>query len=158
MAQTFSVHDRSLWRPVAKVSAIWWWKVSSAGTSGPSVGMRPDATDYGPRHGAGSGGGVAGGRVAVVTGAGSGIGRGIANGWPPLERVAVWEREADTCEAAAAEVDGLACVTDVREEEQVDVSLARTVADLGIPTILVNNAGGVFQSPSRAPSPRAGTP
>ena len=37
MAQTFSVHDRSVWLTVANVSTIWWWKVSSAGTSGPSV-------------------------------------------------------------------------------------------------------------------------
>jgi 3-oxoacyl-[acyl-carrier protein] reductase len=88
------------------------------------------------------------GRVAVVTGAGSGIGRGIANGLAAFGAlVAVWERDADTCEAAAEEVDGLACVTDVRDEQQVDNSLARTVGELGTPTILVNNAGGVFHSP-----------
>ena len=39
IAQTFSVHDRSLWATVANVSVIWWWNVSSAGTSGPSVGI-----------------------------------------------------------------------------------------------------------------------
>ena len=39
MAHTFSVHDRSLCDTVANVSVIWWWKVSSAGTSGPSVGI-----------------------------------------------------------------------------------------------------------------------
>jgi hypothetical protein len=37
IAQTFSVQDRSDWLTVAKVSVIWWWNVSSAGTSGPSV-------------------------------------------------------------------------------------------------------------------------
>ena len=39
IAHTFSVHDRSLWLTVANVSVIWWWNVSSAGTSGPRVGI-----------------------------------------------------------------------------------------------------------------------
>jgi NAD(P)-dependent dehydrogenase (short-subunit alcohol dehydrogenase family) len=86
-------------------------------------------------------------RVAVVTGGGSGIGRGIANGLAAFgARVAVWERNQDTCTAAAAEVGGLACPTDVRDPDQVDAALQRTVAELGTPTILVNNAGGVFWS------------
>jgi NAD(P)-dependent dehydrogenase (short-subunit alcohol dehydrogenase family) len=37
-------------------------------------------------------------------------------------------------------------VTDVRDAEQVDAALATTVGELGTPTILVNNAGGVFWS------------
>jgi NAD(P)-dependent dehydrogenase (short-subunit alcohol dehydrogenase family) len=95
------------------------------------------------------------GRVAVVTGAGSGIGRGIANGLAAFgARVSVWERDAATCEDAAAEVDGLACPTDVREEEQVDAALGRTVGALGVPTILVNNAGGVFHSPLLETKPK----
>jgi 3-oxoacyl-[acyl-carrier protein] reductase len=87
-------------------------------------------------------------RVAVVTGGGSGIGRGIANGFAAFgARVAVWERDASSCEAAAGEVGGLACTTDVRDPDQVDAALARTIAELGTPTILVNNVGGVFSSP-----------
>jgi len=85
------------------------------------------------------------GTVAVVTGAGSGIGRGIANGFAAFgAKVAIWERDPATCGAAADEVGGLACLTDVREEDQVDAALARTIEELGVPTVLVNNAGGVF--------------
>ncbi len=86
-------------------------------------------------------------RVAVVTGGGSGIGRGIAAGLAAFgAKVAIWERDPQTCAAAAAEIDGLGIPTDVRDGTQVDAALAQTVAALGQPTILVNNAGGVFHS------------
>src|ERR1700683_1681259 len=87
-------------------------------------------------------------RVAVVTGGGSGIGRGIANGFAAFgAKVAIWEKNPETCAAAAEEVGGLSLPTDVRESAEVDRSLARTVAELGPVSILVNNAGGVFSSP-----------
>ena len=95
------------------------------------------------------------GVTAVVTGGGSGIGRGIANGLAAFgARVAIWERDETTCRAAAEEVGGLACVTDVREEDQVDAALAATIAALGSPTVLVNNAGGVFHSPLLETKPK----
>ncbi len=95
------------------------------------------------------------GVVAVVTGGGAGIGRGIAGGLAAFgARVAVWERDEATCRAAAAEVGGLACVTDVRDEDQVDAALADTVAELGVPTVLVNNAGGTFFSPLLETKPK----
>lgn len=86
-------------------------------------------------------------RVAVVTGAGSGIGRGIAAGLAAFgARVAIWEKDPDTCAEAAEEIDALGLPTDVRESAAVDEALARTTSQLGQVSILVNNAGGVFWS------------
>ncbi|MDT5140165.1 MAG: 3-oxoacyl-[acyl-carrier protein] reductase [Mycobacterium sp.] len=88
------------------------------------------------------------GRVAVVTGGGAGIGRGIAAGLAAFgARVAIWERNPDSCALAAESIGALGITTDVRDSGQVDTALERTVAELGTPTILVNNAGGVFSSP-----------
>ena len=87
-------------------------------------------------------------RVAVVTGGGSGIGRGIAGGFAAFgARVAIWERTAETAAAAGEEVGGLGLQVDVREADQVDHALERTLTELGPVSILVNNAGGVFNSP-----------
>ncbi len=87
-------------------------------------------------------------RVAVVTGGGTGIGRGIAAGLAQFgATVAIWERDADSCAATAAELGVLGIVADVRDSGQVDAALARTREELGPVSILVNNAGGVFASP-----------
>ena len=95
------------------------------------------------------------GRVAVVTGGGEGIGRGIAAGLAAFgARVAIWERNPATGALAAAEMNGVSCVTDVRDAEQVDAALATTIEALGVPTILVNNAGGTFTSPLLDTAPK----
>ena len=87
-------------------------------------------------------------QVAVVTGGGAGIGRGIARGLAAFgAKVAIWERDPDTALSAADEVGGLGIPTDVRDADAVDQALARTSAELGTVSILVNNAGGVFLSP-----------
>jgi NAD(P)-dependent dehydrogenase (short-subunit alcohol dehydrogenase family) len=87
------------------------------------------------------------GRVAVVTGGGAGIGRAIAAAFVEYgARVAVWERDETSAFSVADEVGALPCVTDVRNVEQVDAALAATIDKLGVPSILVNNAGGVFWS------------
>lgn len=87
------------------------------------------------------------GRVAVVTGGGAGIGRAVAAAFVAFgARVAIWERDEAAAASSADEIGALACVTDVRDAEQVDAALAEIVEKLGSPTILVNNAGGVFWS------------
>jgi 3-oxoacyl-[acyl-carrier protein] reductase len=86
-------------------------------------------------------------RVAVVTGGGAGIGRGIAAGLKAFgARVAIWERDPESCASAAEQIGALGITTDVRDSTAVDAALAQTVAELGPVTILVNNAGGVFWS------------
>ena len=88
------------------------------------------------------------GRVAVVTGGGSGIGRGIAGGFAAFgAQVVIWEQDPSSCAEAAAEVGGIGMTVDVREPEQVDDALARTVDEVGPVRLLVNNAGGVFAVP-----------
>src|SRR5215208_185748 len=88
------------------------------------------------------------GRVAVITGGGEGIGRGIAEGLTAFgASVAIWEQNAETCKSTAETIGGLGIVTDVRDSEQVDAALQRTTSQLGTPSILVNNAGGVFRAP-----------
>src|ERR1700751_5055767 len=84
-------------------------------------------------------------RVAVVTGGGAGIGRGIAAGMTAFgAKVAIWERDPDSCSSAAEGVGALGVTVDVRDSAAVDAALAQTTAELGTVTILVNNAGGVF--------------
>lgn len=88
------------------------------------------------------------GKVAIVTGAGRGIGRACAL---MLARagadVALAARTQKDLDSAAEEIRALgrralAVVADVADDRALHALVARTVAELGAPTVLVNNAGG----------------
>ena len=89
-------------------------------------------------------------QAAVVTGAASGIGLAIARRFGSLgARVAIASRNSEHLEHGCASlrtsgVDALAVQLDVRNPEQVDEMVARTVKHFGGLDILVNNAAGNF--------------
>jgi NAD(P)-dependent dehydrogenase (short-subunit alcohol dehydrogenase family) len=93
------------------------------------------------------------GKTAIVTGGGKGIGFQMAEGLAEAGAdVVLCARQAERCEQAAAELErlgvralGLGC--DVRDPEQVQAVVARTVGDFGAVDILVNNAGTVWGAP-----------
>src|SRR5215212_5066845 len=94
--------------------------------------------------------GLFSGRVAVITGGGTGIGLAIARRLGSLgARIAIASRNAEHLEAGCAAlrecgVDALAVQLDVRNVEQVDEMVLRTVKHFGSLDILVNNAAGNF--------------
>lgn len=100
--------------------------------------------------GAGSGDagtGAGSDRTAIVTGGASGIGLAIAE---RLARdglkVAIFDREADAATEAAAKIaaDGgtaIGVTVDVTDRAAIDAGVERVRAELGTPTVLVNNAG-----------------
>ncbi len=89
----------------------------------------------------------AGSRVAIVTGGARGIGAATAlrlaqDGFA----VAVLDLDESTAKQTAAAIESaggraLAVGADVSDAEQVDTAVTRIAAELGAPTVLVNNAG-----------------
>ncbi|MFF2149379.1 3-oxoacyl-ACP reductase FabG [Kitasatospora sp. NPDC058190] len=86
-------------------------------------------------------------RTAVVTGAARGIGAGVAkrlaaDGFA----VAVIDLDEAACEPVVQEIEAaggraLAVGADVSDEQSVQAAVERIAAELGEPTVLVNNAG-----------------
>ncbi len=82
------------------------------------------------------------GLAAIVTGGASGLGNATAkmlaaNG----AKVAVFDMNQEAGEAAAAEIGGIFCLTNVADDESVTASLDAAEAAHGIARILVNCAG-----------------
>jgi NAD(P)-dependent dehydrogenase (short-subunit alcohol dehydrogenase family) len=89
-------------------------------------------------------------RVAIVTGGGTGIGLAVAKQLGQLgARIVIGSRNSANLETGAAELllaglDPLTVQVDVRNPEQVDELVTRTVKHFGRIDILVNNAAGNF--------------
>ncbi|MFE3227151.1 3-oxoacyl-ACP reductase FabG [Nocardia sp. NPDC059228] len=86
-------------------------------------------------------------RVAVVTGAARGIGAAIARRLADDGMaVAVLDLDEEACKPVVAEIEAaggraLAVGADVSDEQAVAAAVDRVAAELGAPTVLVNNAG-----------------
>src|ERR1700678_1862026 len=87
------------------------------------------------------------GKVAVVTGGGSGIGRAISIELAKKgAAVSVWDLNGPAAEETVAMIAkaggrAIVCAGDAASTDGIAASAARTRAELGPITILVNNAG-----------------
>ena len=101
------------------------------------------------------------GRVAVITGGGTGIGLAIARRLGTLgANIAIASRNSEHLEAGCSAlrekgIDALAVQLDVRNPEQVDEMVLRSVKHFGGLDILVNNAAGNFICRAEDLSPNA---
>lgn len=83
------------------------------------------------------------GEVAVVTGGGSGIGRAACRRFAEHgAAVAVLDLDGTAAQAVAAETGGRAYPVDVTDFAGFAAAVEAVTADLGLPSILFNNAGG----------------
>ena len=100
-------------------------------------------------------------KIAFIAGGTSGINLGIAKGLAQVgAKVAVLGRNADKAEAAAQEIidetggDAIALTADVRDPEQVEAALQKTVKQWGKIDILISGAAGNFPAPALGISPK----
>src|SRR6056297_876608 len=94
------------------------------------------------------------GETALITGGGTGIGEEIALAMADHGAdVAVASRDMDHLEPVAEAIeekgqDACATTVDVRDEDEVDAMTETVIDELGEITILVNNAGANFITPT----------
>jgi citronellol/citronellal dehydrogenase len=90
-------------------------------------------------------------KVALVTGGGTGIGRAVARELVRTgAQIAICGRRPEPLQAVQNEL-GDACLaveTDVREPDQVESLIDRTLERFGRIDVLINNAGGQFLAPA----------
>src|SRR4051812_10511516 len=83
-----------------------------------------------------------GGKIAVITGAGSGIGEAIALKFAAEgARLVLAGRRREPLDAVARETGGIAVPTTVQDEASVAALFETCVARLGVPDVVINNAG-----------------
>jgi NAD(P)-dependent dehydrogenase (short-subunit alcohol dehydrogenase family) len=82
------------------------------------------------------------GTSAIVTGGASGLGAATAEALHAQgARVALWDMNAEKGEALAKKLDGVFCTVNVADEASVAAGLAKSIAAIGAPRILINCAG-----------------
>lgn len=81
-------------------------------------------------------------QVVIVTGASRGIGRGLAHAFAAEgAKVACVATTVENAQATAEPIGGHAYGCDVSDVAQVEATFAKIAEDLGVPHVLVNNAG-----------------
>jgi NAD(P)-dependent dehydrogenase (short-subunit alcohol dehydrogenase family) len=99
------------------------------------------------------------GHAVVVTGGGTGLGKAIAVEFARLGAgVAILSRGAEHRAAGVAAVAAvgaraLEVACDIRQPEQIGAAFERVEVELGLPSVLVNNAAGNFPVPAEDLSP-----
>ena len=87
------------------------------------------------------------GKTVIITGGGGGIGRAVCKRFAEEgSLVAVLDRDAAAAQATVDEIAELggkakAYAADITDYSAIETTVAAIEQDLGIPTVLVNNAG-----------------